>query len=495
MKMENKTGCVYLVGAGCGAMDLITLRGLRLLRQCEAVVFDDLIDNGLLAEVTDHDLKIYMGKRSGRHAAPQEEISGKLVELGQQGYTVVRLKGGDPFVFGRGGEEIQALRAAGIPYEVVPGISSSIAIPAAAGIPVTHRGASRSFHVITGHTAKTESGLPEDFKYYASLQGTLIFLMGLSHLEQIADGLMADGKSPETPAAVISGGNSPNPATVRATLGTIGQATREAGVASPAVIVVGEVAALDFSATIRRPLQGVRVGLTGTDAMADKLRARLEQLGAAAVTVERSAVEELPLTLELSGLCDGKPHWLVFTSSNGVRIFFKHLRERHLDLRRFQSCKFAVIGKATGDTLAEYGICADLCPEVYTSAGLAEALVHGVRPGEDVVLLRSREGSVVLTRVMEEHHIPMQDVPVYTLRAEPGVQRELRLDYLVFSSSSGVRLYHEMYGDLPDKTTVVCIGEVTAEALRKQYGDCFLMAKEISAEGIVAAILEHHNTN
>ena len=195
--MSQSTGCVYLIGAGCGQADLITLRGLELLRQCDAVVYDDLIADELLQAAPPQAQRIYMGKRLGRHSAPQEEISQTLVELAGQGLRVARLKGGDPFVFGRGGEEALALQAAGIPFQVVPGISSSIAIPALAGIPVTHRGMSRGFHVVTAHTAQ---GGRDDFDRLANLEGTLVFLMGLSHLGEIAQGLISAGRSPETPA-------------------------------------------------------------------------------------------------------------------------------------------------------------------------------------------------------------------------------------------------------------------------------------------------------
>ena len=212
----HKKGFVYLVGAGCGSADLITVRGLRLLQSCDAVVYDDLIDPALLAQAA-HAEQHPAGKRCGRHSMPQSEINSLLVRLGQSGKTVVRLKGGDPFVFGRGGEEFLALQAAGVPCEEVPGISSCIAVPAAAGIPVTHRGASRSFHVITGHTAQTGDTLPESLEALAALHGTLVFLMGLNSLEQIAARLTAAGKPPETPAAVVSGGNAPHPATVRGT--------------------------------------------------------------------------------------------------------------------------------------------------------------------------------------------------------------------------------------------------------------------------------------
>lgn len=240
-------GSVALVGAGCGKADLITLRGLRLLQQCQAVVYDDLIDPALLDAVPESAQRVYMGKRSGAHSAPQEEINAKLIELAQSGLKVVRLKGGDPYLFGRGGEEMLALKGAGIPCQEVPGISSAMGIPAEAGIPVTHRGVSRSLHIITAHTADTPDGLPADFDTLAQLSGTLVFLMGLHQLPKIAARLMASGKSGNTPAAVLSGGNSPNPATVRAPLAQLEQAARDAGVCSPAIILIGDVAGMDLT--------------------------------------------------------------------------------------------------------------------------------------------------------------------------------------------------------------------------------------------------------
>lgn len=243
---QRPVGSVALVGAGCGKADLITVRGLRLLQQCEAVVYDDLIDAALLDSVPETAERIYMGKRSGAHSAPQEEINAKLIELAKAGFKVVRLKGGDPYLFGRGGEEMQALMQAGIPCQEVPGIPSAIGIPAEAGIPVTHRGASRGLHIITAHTSDTADGLPEDFDALAELSGTLVFLMGLRQLPRIAERLLKAGKSGDTPAAVISGGNAPHPAKVRTKLSEIAAAAEKANVVSPAVIVIGEVAELDF---------------------------------------------------------------------------------------------------------------------------------------------------------------------------------------------------------------------------------------------------------
>ena len=246
--LENAPGAgkVYLVGAGCGPADLITLRGLRLLERCGAVVYDDLLDPELLDAAPERARRVYVGKRRGRHSMAQEDINALLISLAREGETVVRLKGGDPFVFGRGGEEALALQAAGIEWEYVPGVTSAVAVPGGAGIPVTHRGISRSFHVVTAHTADSPAGAPEQLEALARLPGTLVFLMGLSQLEEIARRLMAAGLSPETPAAVISGKNAPR--AVRGTLGDIAERARQAGLEAPAVIVVGGTAGMDLGA-------------------------------------------------------------------------------------------------------------------------------------------------------------------------------------------------------------------------------------------------------
>lgn len=235
-------GKVYLVGAGCGAADLITVRGLRLLERCGAVVYDDLLDQALLDAAPEGAEKIYVGKRRGRHSMAQEDINALLIAKAREGKTVVRLKGGDPFVFGRGGEEALALQAAGVAWEYVPGVSSAVAAPGAAGIPVTHRGVSRSFCVVTARTADSADGLPENLEELAHLPGTLVFLMGLSQLKEIARRLIGAGLPPDTPVAVIGGKNAPR--TIRGTLGDIAERAREA--VAPAVIVVGGTAGMDL---------------------------------------------------------------------------------------------------------------------------------------------------------------------------------------------------------------------------------------------------------
>lgn len=240
-------GSVALVGAGCGKADLITLRGLQLLQQCQAVVYDDLIDPELLEAVPESAQRLYMGKRSGAHSVPQEPINRTLIALARKGLRVVRLKGGDPYLFGRGGEEMLALRQAGIPCQEVPGIPSAIGIPAEWGIPVTHRGVSQALHIITAHTADTTDGLPADFDVLAQLSGTLVFLMGLGQLPRIVSRLTAAGKPGDTPAAVLSGGNAPKPVQVRAPLDHLVQAVETADVSAPVIILVGEAAALELN--------------------------------------------------------------------------------------------------------------------------------------------------------------------------------------------------------------------------------------------------------
>lgn len=486
---DTTPGSVSLVGAGCGQADLLTLRALDRLRACTALVYDDLIDTSILDFAPSSALRFYMGKRSGRHAASQEAINDKLVELARAGHRVVRLKGGDPFVFGRGGEEALALQAAGIPFEVVPGISSAIAIPSAAGIPVTHRGMSRGFHVVTGHTTGSPDGLPLHLDELARSSDTLVFLMGLKNLPAIAQRLMDGGKPGRTPAAVVSGGNSPNPTTVRGTLADI--AEKAASVRPPAVIVVGEVAGLDLSSSSPHPLEGISVGVTGTPAVTDNLSAQLGELGARVVFPLSSTPvlrNDLPTPDEL---LRPSPHWIVFTSANGVDLFFRYLTEHNTDLRTLGVCKFAVIGPATGAALARHGIYADLCPTEHTSAGLSQALSATVKEGETVLLFRSSDGAPILPQVLDTCGVSVRDLAAYDLCWEEPVNPPLSPDYLAFASAGAVKEFFRRYGAPGSKTVCVCIGPVTAQALRERFDRPFLEAEEISVHGMVQAILRH----
>lgn len=481
---EQKMGRVYLVGAGCGSADLITLRGKRLLEQCDAVVYDDLIDPSLLDLAPIGAEWRYLGKRCGRHSAPQGDISAALIALAQAGKTVVRLKGGDPFVFGRGGEELLALNRAGVPCEEVPGITSAVAIPAGAGIPVTHRGLSRSFHVITGHTADTPDGLPEDFSTLARCGGTLVFLMGLGHLEAIARRLLEEGRAPDTPVAVVSGGNSAHPADVRGTLADIAQLAQD--VQAPAVIVVGEVAALHLTQGEGRPLAGLRVGCAGTGELVRAQRERLEPLGAQVVWTTRLGLKPLEPPALPSLLEEDRPQWLAFTSARGVERFFCLLGRYRLDLRRLGRCRLAAIGPATARALEDRGLYPEVCPAGRTGEALARALTETVRPGERVLLLRSAQGSPEVTNTLREAGLEVHDLALYTAKALPGPEPLPELDVLTFGSAGGVQAFAEQYG--PVALPAVAIGPVTARALERD-GMPARMAQEISAEGLARAVL------
>lgn len=483
-------GSVALVGAGCGKADLITVRGLRLLQQCQAVVYDDLIDPALLDAAPESALRIYMGKRSGSHSASQDEINQKLIELARSGLKVVRLKGGDPYLFGRGGEEMLALKEAVISCQEVPGIPSAIGIAAEAGIPVTHRGASRGLHIVTAHTSDTEDHLPEDFEHLAKLSGTLVFLMGLQQLPKIAERLIAAGKRMDTPAAVLSGGNSVHPAKVRAPLHQIAQAAKMENVMAPAIILVGDVAALDLTAD-QNLLNGVKVGIIGTEAVAKKQQKMLAELGAESKWVIRSQVKELPMKLDIEALLN-KSYWLVFTSANGVRIFFSQMKRKEISpeiLKNMSNLKFAVIGSATGTALQEYGITANVCPETFTSEGLAEILAAEALPEEEIVLLRSIMGSWLLPDFLKKKGFIVHDMAIYELEnvyADRGVFADL--DYLTFSSAGGVESFFGEYHKMDESVKSVCIGSVTAKAMSR-YTENFLVANEISAAGVVQTIL------
>lgn len=523
-------GSVALVGAGCGRADLITLRGLRLLKRCQAVVYDDLIDDALLHAAPESALRIYMGKRSGSHAASQSEIEQKLIELAQAGLQVVRLKGGDPYLFGRGGEEMLSLKAAGIPCMEVPGIPSAIGIPAEAGIPVTHRGISRSLHIVTAHTADTPDGLPEDFDTLAKLSGTLVFLMGLKQLPLIAARLMAAGKDRNTPGAVISGGNAPHSAFVRAPLAGLAEAAENAGVTAPAVILVGDVAGLDLSVHMERlsqdglydphatsegsgghmehtyyettgdlstasgKLEGLCIGITGTEAVAAKQLKALQTLGARGLWILRSDIKALPPEPALRAL-EKDPQWIVFTSANGVDTFFRRAAQKETDRLSLSKHKFAVIGKATGEALARRGFRASLCPKRFTSEALAAELTAAAKPDEQILLLRSAIASSTLPDLLRKAGLMVEDVPIYDITCESFAQPLPNMDYLTFSSSSGVALFLERYGRIPEGIRIVCIGDVTAKTLSQYTDRTFLTAADISATGIVETILRDRFLN
>lgn len=497
--LKKRTGFVTLVGAGPGDPKLITVKGLEALKACDAVVYDSLASDELLNEVRPECEKIYVGKRAGHHSMKQEEINQVLVEQAKKGRNVVRLKGGDPFVFGRGGEEILELQKEKIAYEVVSGVTSAIAALASAGIPITHRGMSRSFHVMTGHTK--ENGVPEDLKEFGKLSGTLVFLMGLSHLEEICQSLVNQGRPLSTPAAVIQNGTLPEQKTVRGTLKDIGEKCRREGIGSPAIIVVGDVTELHMESTYKRPLSGIKVGITGTPSFTGRLETVLKDQGAQVEKIAVMDVVSLADTMPVQNCLRELPSytWIAFTSANGVRIFLKALLDSGRDYRSLGHVKLAAVGKGTDRELRVHGLRADYIPEQYCTESLAHGLAGQLKPEDKILIPRAVRGSEDLTRILSQAGISYEDVPLYDVKSLGLEGRELAetikgLDYLTFASGSGVESFLENLAEedrnVLKETTLTAIGDVTAKVLEQAGFPADRIAGEFSISGLAECILE-----
>ena len=491
---------VYLVGAGPGDPALMTLKGQALLSSCDALVYDHLASRRFLEWAPSACRKIYVGKQAGHHSMKQDEINAVLVELALSGLTVVRLKGGDPFVFGRGGEEIQALEARGIPYETVPGVTSAIAVPECAGIPVTHRGISRSFHVITGHTQDGRDCLPPGFEAYGSLPGTLVFLMGLGQLPSITARLIEGGMPPDTPAAVIEKGTLPGQRVVRAPLSGICARVTEEGIGTPAIIVVGQTASFDMKCSLVGPLSGCRIGMIGTRHFTDSLGTALEQKGA-----DVSNILDMEVVSHAAGPAMQEAYrnlaaytWLIFTSANGVRLFFQELLHSGGDYRLLGHIKFAVIGDGTKKELANFGFHADYMPDSFCAGALAKGLASILTPSDRLLIARSRGGSPILTVILGEAGIVYDDIVLYEVGGKPAdssIPAGEGFDYITFASASGVRAYLSSGlkvnpGQRTGQTRLACIGDITAGELKKHGMKADIVAETYHIQGLVKAIEE-----
>lgn len=486
-------GKVYLVGAGPGDEKLITVKGLERLKECDAVVYDRLASEKLLDCVREDCERIYVGKQAGKHYKRQEEINEILAACAQKYDKVVRLKGGDSFVFGRGGEEIETLQKYQIPYEVIPGITSAIAVPECVGIPVTHRGISRSFHVITGHT-NTSKGSPEyDYQTLAKLEGTFVFLMGLSNLGEIAAKLMEAGKDEMTPVAVIANGTTKWQQMVRGTLCSIEEKVKNSKIPSPAVIVIGQTAEFSFCDSMF-PIR--KIGVTATQALQEKLEKGFDKVGMQTIPVCNMRLEKTEqiekLRQELKRISEYQ--WVIFTSQNAVTIFFEELRREEIDVRKMGQLKFAVLGSGTAQKLKEYGILADFIPSGYQVSTLAQEFVQVAAKSERVLIPRAVQGSKELTGVLKEHGIAFCDLAVYDVVGHLTVSKEeLRtLDYLVFVSASGVQAFWEQIREsgieVPKNLKMACIGEITCKRLGEWHGKADIVAKVNDVAGLVAAV-------
>ncbi|MFL5561361.1 MAG: uroporphyrinogen-III C-methyltransferase [Gemmatimonadaceae bacterium] len=483
---NNSSGIVYLVGAGPGDPGLLTVRGRQLLDDCDAVVFDALANPALLPAPDSrgrperHDV----GKRGGSAAsARQDEINALLVALGRSGQRVVRLKGGDPFVFGRGSEEAEALRDAGVAFEIVPGVTAGIAAPAYAGIPVTHRGVATSVTFVTGHEDPSQPEGRTDWAALARSGGTIVLYMGVKTLPRIADALAAGGMSLDTPAAAVQWGTHPGQRTVIATLGTLAARAAAAGIGAPVITVIGPVVALRerIAWLEQRPLFGARVVVTRaaaipagarTGGMAERLRA----LGAAVIEAPATRIEALdqaPLRAAVARLHDYE--WLAFTSQVAVELFWTALRDYGLDARALAGRKLCAVGPATADAMLARGLACDVVPERFVAEGLLDALgTRGDVRNARFLYVAAVDARDVLTTGLARLGALVDSVAAYRsvpdadgARAAAGALERDEVDYVAYASGGAVKAFVDAVGAVAAKALAACIGPITAAAARE----------------------------
>ena len=481
MNLKKQSGRVVLVGAGVN-FSLITVRGRHEVRQADVIVYDELLDDALLSQAKKDCEIIYVGKRRGAHSMEQDKINALLIKKAKEGKRVVRLKGGDSFVFGRGSEECRAIAEADIPVEVVPGVTSAVAVPESMGIPVTDRGIARSFTVVTGHPMDGES-----YEALAVLSGTIVFLMAHAHFDEISKKLISCGKSPDTPAAVISNGCMPDAKRIDGTLDGIARLSHD--LPTPAIFVVGRVAEeqLFSQKTYNR-----RVLVTGTEKFTDKALSHIHDIDIPAVGL--SCLDIIPMDAPEIERIAAPDSWdrIVFTSMNGVSLFFKKYYALHpdADARAFLGIGFACIGPGTASELMSHGIRADLVPQKHTSEALGELLAERCRD-EKILILRAKEGSRALNDILDQNDIAYDDVPIYqTVRLSDKPMDTSGFTDVIFASAAGADAFFSSY-KLPRSARSICIGEHTAEAVKRHTGDDVIIAKEENLDGIISALCEY----
>ena len=494
-------GKVWLVGAGPGDAGLFTLRGQEVLQRADVVVYDALVGQGVLTMIPDTARLIFAGKRAGNHFLRQEETNRVLLEEALAGNRVLRLKGGDPFLFGRGGEELELLAEHGVPFEIVPGITSAIAVPAYNGIPVTHRDFCSSVHIITGHR-RSDHSYDIDFEALVRTKGTLVFLMGIAALPEICSGLLSAGMDPDMPAAVLEKGTTAAQRRISATVGTLEAVCSSTQVQTPAIIVVGKVcsAADTFSWFEKRPLAGVRVLLTRPRELVSSLSDMLRQRGAEVLELPAIRTEpvsdDAPLRKALATLADNGYDWLVFTSPTGVRVFFRKLMEVG-DIRSLGSVRIAAIGQGTEKALRSFGLRPDFLPSVYDGKTLGAELAKVCVPGSRLLIPRAALGNPELTEELIRGGLTVTDIPTYdTLYETSRVLNEKSLlenggiDFAVFTSASTVRGFAaSAKGADLSGVRAVCIGRQTESAARA-LGMRTWTAREATLEALAKRVEE-----
>lgn len=502
-KKPHTTGKVYLVGAGPSDIALLTIKGRQVLEQAEVVLYDALIGAGILNLIPREAEKIDAGKRAGCPSMKQEEINQLLVNKAMDGKTVVRLKGGDPFLFGRGGEELELLAKHQIPYEIVPGVTSAIAVPAYNGIPVTHRDMASSVHIITGHK-KQGAPLAVDFKALLQAGGTYVFLMGVSAMHDILQGFLDAGMAPDTPAAVLQEGTAAGQRSVAATAASLEAEAKRQKIGTPAVIVIGDVAALGnrFAWYEKLPLSHSRILVTRPSSGSGKLADALRSLGAEVLEQPaiRTQIRDCAQQLHEILLKIADYRYMVFTSPAGVDYFFTLLEKLKLDIRCIGGISLAVIGSATGAALKKRGLLPELMPEQYNGAALGKLLNASMREGEQVLLLRSAMGNPkLIEEIQRGKQIQVTDLAIYDTIYETddfyGIKEQAaagQIEMVMFTSASTVRGFVQtVQGVDLKKIHAVCIGQMTA-AQASAYGMQITVSEKETIESMIEAAVSCH---
>lgn len=490
-------GKVYLVGAGPGDLELLTVKAKRLLEQAEVVVYDRLVSDDIMALVPESAERHYVGKASANHAMPQEELNEWLADLALAGKNVVRLKGGDPYVFGRGGEEGEVLYKRGVAFEVVPGITSAIGGLSYAGIPVTHRDWTSSFHVFTGHFK--EESREHNWAAMTQFGGTLVFLMGVANLKFITEKLLENGMAKDMPAAIVSNGTRSEQSVVEGTLSTILDIAMQAKVEPPSLFVVGQVVKCreQLNWFEKRPLFGKKIVVTRAQQQAGKLSEQLKNLGAS--VYELPAIEIQPVVpAHLDQVLDSlhQQHWAIFTSENGVMTFMDALIASGKDARQFGTAKIAAIGTGTAKKLKDYGLVADLIPERFVAEGLIESLENKLSPEHKVLLIQGTGARPLLREWLNEHSALTLLETYQTVEAGPlskdALAKIQSADWITFTSGSTVNSFfarlEQSQGTLSQGQKLASIGPITSEALENMGKTVCVEGNPHNIEGLIESI-------
>jgi uroporphyrinogen III methyltransferase/synthase len=500
---------VYLVGAGPGDPGLITIRGKQCIENADVIIYDYLACPALLNYAQNHAEIIYVGKKGGDHTLSQDKINALIVEKATAGSTVCRLKGGDPFIFGRGGEEAEILASKAIPFEVVPGVTSAIAAAAYAGIPLTHRKLTATLAFITGHEDPHKKESSIDWESLARGIGTLVFFMGVKNLPDITQKLIANGRAPQTPVALIRWGTTPGQTTVTGTLDNIAERAKKADLKPPAIIVVGEVVQLrkNLKWFEKRPLLGKRIVVTRARQQASDLVRRLSDLGAECLEFPTikvvSADDVTPLDDAVQNL--SAYDWIIFTSVNGVKFFFDHLFGTDKDVRALNHLHTAAIGPATAEKLLEYGLKSDIIPQSYRAEAVVDAFREITLAGKKILLPRAREARPVLPVELRKMGAEVDEVTAYlTEKVDENADRlidrleEKTIDLITFTSSSTVRNFKNLlppdsFNQLIKGITIASIGPITTETAIESGFEVPITAKSYTIPGLCGAIVKYYD--